>query len=354
MKILLRWLMGLLYSAGRPISVLWESVYRLRRFAYTYGFFQQHQFRVPIISVGNLSFGGTGKTPFTIFLAQKFEAQNKLPMILLRGYKGKLENGKGLLDSSRELGPNVEDFGDEALLYFRKLKKSLIMVGKDRVKNLELNYSKAPADIVFLDDGHQHLKIYRDLNIVLFDALMPLEKYQVPPGGYLREGLSSLKDADLLACGRVDLVPAEKINQLKQLFRQYVRRDIPFIEFKYVPVGFYSFNREKILTCSQMQGKDAIVVSGIASPLSFLESLKKIGINIVDTFTFADHYQYDSTEIQEIVTLAQQKGATVLTTEKDIVKIKRYARGRSIYYLEIAVEIVQGADYLDQALARFF
>ena len=115
-----------------PISFLWDGIYRLRRFLYSYNFIKVDKFQVPIISVGNLTFGGTGKTPFTIWLSEYINQKNKKVMILSRGYKGNLENSSGILRSGKKLGFNPFEYGDEALLLVRRLKNAVVVVGNKR------------------------------------------------------------------------------------------------------------------------------------------------------------------------------------------------------------------------------
>ncbi len=153
-----------------PLALLWEGVYRLRRAAYRYGTFEQRHFKVPIISIGNLSFGGTGKTPFTLWLAENLAKRNKSVMILMRGYKGKLEHQSGILRGGAKIGSTPLDFGDEAILLSRRLPEAAVVVGKNRADNLDKYFDEVRPDVVLLDDGHQHLRIARQLNFVFFDA----------------------------------------------------------------------------------------------------------------------------------------------------------------------------------------
>ena len=202
-----------------PFSYVWESVYKLRRLGYKIDLFSSKSFRVPIISIGNLSFGGTGKTPLTIWLANYFSRKTLSPLILMRGYRGKMEKKGGIIKSGEFSKVDSKDFGDEAVLISRKAHDSNIIVGKNRSANLEFYYDEVSPDVILLDDGYQHLKIKRDLNIILFDATMDLKRYKVAPLGYLREGLNSLRDADVVLIGKCDQVPANIIADLEKLMQ---------------------------------------------------------------------------------------------------------------------------------------
>jgi len=187
-----------------PFSVIWKAINRLRRYAYSLGYLKSYNFNLPIISVGNVVFGGTGKTPFTIWLAKFLESEGKVITVLLRGYKGKLEKLSGLLKSENKFNLSALDFGDEAINLIRSLEKSSVIVGKNRKINFVKFADDVKADVLLLDDGYQHLQIFRDLDIVLFDANLPLESYKVVPSGYMREGIEALNYGDVIIITRCD------------------------------------------------------------------------------------------------------------------------------------------------------
>jgi tetraacyldisaccharide 4'-kinase len=327
-----------------PLAWLWDGVYRLRRFLYNYDFISSEKFQVPIISVGNLTFGGTGKTPFTIWLSEYLNEKNKKVMILTRGYKGKLENSSGILHSGKRLGFNPFEYGDEALLLVRRLKNAVVVVGKNRKENLEFYFDKELPDVVLLDDGHQHLKLKRNLNIVLFDALMSPERYKVAPLGYMREGFSALKDADLIVIGRASQVDTERLQTLRGLIQKHCRPDVKFSLMDYRPTGFYNSSYELSLTKEQIQGRKVICLAGIASPESFFNLVESIGADVIERLSFPDHYFFEVEEVKEIIDRAHNENALVVTTEKDIVKIRRIIDDPSLLYLEIKVDFLAGEE----------
>lgn len=339
-KPLLKILIQLLW----PLAWLWDSIYRLRRFLYNYDFLASEKFQVPIISVGNLTFGGTGKTPFTIWLSEYLNGQGKKVMILTRGYKGKLENSSGVLHSGKRLGFNPFEYGDEALLLVRRLKNAVVVVGKNRKENLDFYFDKELPDVVLLDDGHQHLKLRRNLNIVLFDALMAPERYKVAPLGYMREGFSALKDADMIVIGRATQVDKERLDSLKVMIERHCRPDIKFALMDYRPTGFFDSSYQKSLDPEEIQGKKVICLAGIASPDSFFNLVESMGADVIERLSFPDHYFFDVEEVEEIIEKAKAENAYVVTTEKDIVKIRRITDSPSLLYLEIQVDFISGKD----------
>ena len=326
------------------MSLLWDGVYRLRRFLYNYDILKSEKFQVPIISVGNLTFGGTGKTPFTIWLSEYLNAQNKKVMVLTRGYKGKLESSSGILRSGKRLGFNPYEYGDEALLLVRRLKDAVIVVGKKRKENLDFYFEKEYPDVVLLDDGHQHLKLKRNLNIVLFDALMSPERYKVAPMGYMREGFSALRDADLIVIGRASQVDEERLNTLKEMISKHCHPETHFSLMDYRPRGFFNSSYELSLSNEQIQGQKVVCIAGIASPESFFNLVESMGADVIRRQSFPDHYFFSVDEVKNILDEAAKENAIVVTTEKDIVKIRRIIDDPRVLYLEIQVDFLSGKE----------
>ncbi|HLE11269.1 MAG: tetraacyldisaccharide 4'-kinase [Bdellovibrionales bacterium RIFOXYD12_FULL_39_22] len=329
-----------------PLSFAWNSVYRLRRFSYHYGFLHTNKFAVPIISIGNLTFGGTGKTPFTLWLANFMAERGKRSMILTRGYKGKLERERGILRSDIKLGFNPVEYGDEAILLARRLKNGAVVVGKNRSDNLKKYFSPERPDVVFLDDGHQHLKIHRDLNIVLFDALLPLERYRVAPLGYLREGPTALKDADIIVIGHCDQVDKGKVDKLEAWIKKYCSEKISFVHISYKTTGIFDTNYLKVSGPSLLAGKRVIAFSGIASPNSFFAMLAKLGAELVRSLAFDDHHYFTYQEIETLIDMADKANALLITTEKDIVKVRRVYETDKIRYLGVDIDFSKGYETL--------
>lgn len=325
-----------------PLSWIWGSLYFIRRIFYDYGILKQRSFVVPIISVGNLTFGGTGKTPFTLWLADYLHSKNKHVMILMRGYKGKLENSSGLIHAGKTIYPDASDYGDEALLFARRLSDATVVVGKNRSQNLSFYFPKVQPDVVLLEDGHQHIKIKRNLNIVLFDALLPLSRYKVAPLGYMREGFQALKDADLIVIGRADQAGPQKIESLKNLLLPHLPLGIQFAEVGFRPNGFYNASYDLVYTLDQIRNRKVICMAGIASPQSFFKLLEDLGAEILVTESFPDHHFFKPDEINSLLAYAKNEDALIVTTEKDIVRIKKIVNDESIVFLEVDIHFIKG------------
>ena len=326
------------------IAYLWKKIYELRRFAYTIGLLESKELGVPVISVGNLSFGGTGKTPLTIWLTEFLEQFEFNVSILTRGYKSKKEKSYAVI-KGRVTGQNsVVEYGDEATMMANRLPNASIVIGRNRRENIQYYFKKLKPNVLILDDGYQHLKISRSANIVLFDSLMPIEKYKTPPLGYLREGISAIDYADYIILGRTDQTSREKINQLKDFINKNSSRNIPFAEFRYVCEGLYGEGDKKLGSDKYLKDKRIVTVSAIASPKSFYNMIEHHGGVVIEKFSFPDHHFFSENDLKEVESFAKNEGAIVLTTEKDFVKISAIKKNFDIVYLKINLEFIKGED----------
>lgn len=321
-------------------------LYRIRRAFYEYGILKKDYFKVPIISIGNVTFGGTGKTPMTIWLLDKLEAMMFDVVVLTRGYKGKLEHKSGIIRGGQTFLSNPYEYGDEPLLISKKLKRGAVIVGKKRSKNLEKYFHDIEPDVVLLDDGFQHIQLYRSFNIVLFDALLPLDRYKTAPMGYLREGLSALKDADAIVISRIDQVDEEGLESLLSLLRPYHRKDIPIGKVKYEPTGIYDSFDNHVMDINSLAGKNVIALTAIASPQSFYHIIESNGATIVDKVEYPDHHFFNHADINKILIKAVKNNAIVITSEKDMVKLRKVTKDPRIVYIDIVVRFMSGEEDL--------
>lgn len=339
-------------AAFAPLSIAWEWVYRIRRSFYEYGVLKKSTFKVPVISVGNLSFGGTGKTPTIVWLADLIIEKGLTPVVLTRGYKGQLEHSSGLLKSGQKFRLNPFDYGDEPLMISNKMKKGAVIVGKNRAANLMKYFSEVHPDVVLLDDGFQHLQIFRSYNIVLFDASMPLELYKVAPLGYLREGLSALKDADAIILSRADMVSKDKLNKLLTILSEHFHHQPTVALTKYQPLGVFDVHDKYIFSVHELKGLRAIAVTAIASPDSFYRYLESFGVHISEKVSFPDHYFFTPEDVNELLIKASQQSAIILCSEKDMVKMKRVSLDSRLLFTKVKVEFISGEKELLSQLSK--
>lgn len=258
-----------------------------------------------VISIGNLTTGGCGKTEMVLKIAEMLK--DRKVCILSRGYKGRYEN-KGIL-VKRDM--EVEDVGDEPLMLSKRIDLP-IFVGKDRVKNAIFAYKTLKIDTIILDDGFQYWDIFRNLDILLINGNDPFGNYHLLPYGRLREPLSSIKRSDII-------VITKRCNQkLIDQIRQF-NKTSPIFEAYYKPEAFID-NDGGLYPLSYIFGKRVLAISGIQDPASFEKILKDLGGN-VSSLRFSDHHFYSTSDIENIKDKA--KGCDVIvSTLKDKERLK--------------------------------
>ena len=294
-----------------PLALLYWGIVYWRDLFYNFNFFISHKVNSKVISVGNITLGGTGKTPAVIFLASLLTKIGKKVAILSRGYG---RETKGLLLVSRGDGLRCQwkDCGDEPYMMSEKLPNLPIVVDENRYRGslyLENNFD---LDIIILDDGFQHRSLHRDLDIVLIDGEDNLNDHKLLPYGILREPWNSIKRASAI------MVTKKKPGPL--LKRRIEEISLPSIETRFSPVLRYS---DKNTEVKKVKDKCVYLVSGLGNPKFFKKTVEHMGFKICGTKEFRDHYNYKQDDILRLRTLARESGASiVLTTEKDWLKIK--------------------------------
>ena len=318
-----------------PLSKLWGAILERRARGYATGRRMSHELPRPTVSVGNITFGGTGKTPMVEFLARRFHSQGRRPAILSRGYRRK---SRGLVVVSRGEGPLVspEEGGDEPVALARKLPGVLIVVAERRVEAAREAHALG-ADLFLLDDGYQHLAVRRDVNLLLLDAEDPFGGGRLPPGGRLREPLSALARADAAVFTRVDRDPPPE-HALEALARWNPRA--PIYTARIGPAGLADENGSIVPEGELLQSR-FVAVCGVAKPAGFAASMKDLGLTPKETLVFPDHHRYGTADLEGIRRAAERTGsAWILTTEKDAVKLS----GRlsvPVLAVRLEVEIVE-------------
>jgi tetraacyldisaccharide 4'-kinase len=302
-----------------PLSLVYGAVVRIKAVLYEKGFFKTKRLKGKVISVGNLTTGGTGKTPMVIWLAEKFIAEGKRVAILSRGYRG--ANGTS----------------DEIELMKSRLQNRVVFgVGKDRFAAGSQLESQQPIDIFILDDGFQRLQLARDLNIVLIDASRPLKNEFLLPAGRMRESTSALRRADIVIFTRV-----ESQNALKVAIQKFP--DMPIFPSATRLLGYFRVPDPSAndAASGQQLPQPVFVFSGIGNPQAFLADVRSWGIKIAGHKEFRDHHRYDASDLIGLQSLAIGVGAcSLLTTEKDLQNLDGTAPASlPIYFCKVALEI---------------
>jgi tetraacyldisaccharide 4'-kinase len=327
-----------------PFTVLYRLGCAIRLFLYRWGICKQKRLKAKVISVGNITVGGTGKTPLVIYLAEKLKERNKNVAILSRGYKRKNKKMLELTQKTRgEFG--WEDVGDEPYLISRRLADVPIMVSKQRDISGQCAIEKYGTDILILDDGFQHLRLFRNLDIVVIDAINPFGNGRLLPAGMLREPLSSLKRADVFILTKTD--QASNIDGLINILKKY-NPHAPIVESIYQICSIEKLSDRTSVELKDVEDKKALVFSGIGNPLSFENSLRALKIQILKHQRFRDHFPYRKKDILYLKDEAKNLGANfIVTTEKDSVRILLIKEQEiPIYVLKIEMKITKGEEIL--------
>jgi len=326
------------------LSQLYGFALSIRLLLYRSGVFRPRKLKVKVISVGNVTAGGTGKTPLVIYLAEKLKENGKKVAILTRGYKRK---NKKMADLNKDtLGKiNWQDVGDEPYLMSRRLAGIPIIVTKHRVISGSYADEKYDPDVLILDDGFQHLKLQRDLDIVVIDSTNPWGNGRLLPAGILREPLSSLKRADIFILTKTDKISdlAETIDTL----RKY-NPHAPMVESMYRKRSMENLSDHSPVDTAKLENKKALAFSGIGNPTSFENSLRQLKINVLKYRIFPDHFAYRRKDVLSLWEEAKNLEADfIVTTEKDSVRIPMVNLEEiPIYVFKIDLHITGGEEML--------
>ena len=346
---------GLLRAILYVISLLYFRIVTIRLGLFRSHILRGHQLGCPVVSIGNLTVGGTGKTPVVEKLARDLSQRGRRIAILSRGYKSVRKKGPLSQNSSvrvvSEGGAILLDSknaGDEPFMLAKNLRGVAVVVDKDRVGCGRHAVEKLGCDLLILDDGLQYLKLHRRFDIVLIDREAPFGNEYLLPRGTLREPPDHLRRATHILITKCD---GSDLSDLHARIRLH-NKTAPIIECRHRPVELQDLASGKTFPLSDLQGLRAASLSAIASPESFEQGLRRLGVNLELTQSFADHHRYSKREIDRFLKRCARRGIScVLTTEKDAVRMPRlFNQEIPIRYLRIEIEIVKGQEHWDRML----
>jgi len=300
------------------------------------------RFSAKVISVGNITLGGTGKTTLVEYLSAKLcSAGNKIA-VLSRGYKR---------DSKR---PGAQGLGDEPAMLAKKLPLARVVVNKNRIKAAQTAIRDYTSDILILDDGLQQWKIFKDLEIVTIDAQNPFGNYRMLPAGFLREPLSALKRADIfvLTQSRSGQDTSGLTDKLKRLNSRAL-----IVESRHEPQGVSWLDQaDELLNLEFLKGKTVAIFSGIGNPDGFRNCICGLGIKVGKFFRFPDHHDYTQADILRIVREVKENNLdAIITTQKDAVKVRELGiKGLAILVLEIKLSITKNEAEFNRRLLKLY
>jgi tetraacyldisaccharide 4'-kinase len=301
-----------------PFSFAYRAIVAIRNHLYDLGILEQVKLPCPVISIGNITAGGTGKTPMTVLTANGLRAHGLRPAILSRGYGGRLTTSGNVVSDGASILLSPEEAGDEPVLIAKAAPGIPVLTGPDRCVSGKLVIEKFGADVLVLDDAFQHRRLFRDVNIVLLDEDRPFGNGRLLPAGPLREPPTALNRADVIVKTGISRGARERK-------KPAVPVNIPVFRARYQPLDIIQGKDNQLLPPGSLQGRKVYAFTGIAAPDKFRATLEGMGAKVIKFLAFPDHYFYKQADVQAIAGEAKALNAEmVITTEKDGVKLLKF------------------------------
>ena len=312
------------------LSWLYGAAVRVRALGYRSGRFKTKRLPCNVISVGNITVGGTGKTPMTILLAEMLHRRGFSPVVISRGYKGGSERVGGVVSDGSTFYMTAAETGDEPWMMAERLQQIgvPVVVGQNRFDVGMLAFRSFQPDVILLDDAYQHLKLERDLDLVLLDSARPFGNYHLLPRGILREPVSALYRGDifiLTRTGKDRQAPVDRLRSVIGNRPMYTASHKPFLS-RWVAADSHirqpSTDANTATEIRMLRGRRVFGFSGIAVNNDFRLTLKSIGCDLAGFTGFADHYPYSRDDVTALLRSVGRSGADIVcTTEKDYVRL---------------------------------
>lgn len=307
-------LKGAMASTIKPFLQILSWPYHifttLKRFFYDVGVFKKHRLSLPVMSIGNLTVGGTGKTPLVKYLIEALQKKGIKVVILTRGYM-------------REGADSRFEKSDEAAMLRNAFHDIPVLVGANRVKNAQTYLASNRADVFLLDDGFQHQRLARDIDIIVIDATNPWGNGFLLPRGTLRESKNALKDVPIFVLTKTDFGRGN----VREITNDLISRNPKalIVEAIHKPVSFTDARTGNSVDLGVISKKQVCAICSIGNPDSFVQTLTGLEANIGAQFVFIDHHIYMQKDIERVAqSCRDQKISTIVTTEKDAVKLEQF------------------------------
>jgi len=350
----------------RGLSWLYRFGVKLRLRLYRKGWKPQANLGTMVVSIGNLTVGGTGKTPVVERFARELAARGRTVAILSRGYKSAdlakpqkwtnprtgevITSPPKIVSDGEEIHLKAKHAGDEPYMLARNLPGVGVVVDRDRVRGGRFAVKELGADILLLDDGLQYLGLEHSLDVILVDQHAPFGVEYILPRGTLREPPRNLRRADYIFLTKCDGGSNE---QLVRRIRRY-NKEAEIMQCTHGPKHLQGVFHDEVLPLEALEGKYIGAISGIAQPKSFDRLLKKLGGNVLFHTTFADHHAFTAKEIEPFMYRCVTRGVEmIVTTEKDAVRFPMpHEMDVPIYFLRIEVKILDGEEVWERCIER--
>ncbi len=350
----------LLLAFLKCLSVLFAAVVGVRYVLYRIGILRRFPLGVQVISIGNVTAGGTGKTPVTEIFARTLAAEGRKVAILSRGYRRKeapwwvrmftqVVTPPLVVSDGRHILSDSVEGGDEPYMLASNLPGVAVVVDRDRVKAGRFAVKRIGCDTIILDDGFQYQRLKHSIEVVLVDATNPFGNGNMLPRGILREPVRNLRRADIIFLTKC----SGDVSAVRDQVRRY-NTSAEIVECTHAPKSLKDVWSREEFPLSWLKGKTTCTLSGIASPKGFENSLRRLGARVVWCERYADHHRYDTSEILYALNrTADMNADALITTEKDAVRFPRLETSPvKCLYLRIDIEIISGVENFDQIISR--
>lgn len=328
-----------------PLSLLYQGGLAAFLAVYDRGLRRRHRLPVPVVSVGNITFGGTGKTPAVQAICRMLTARGKRAVVLSRGHGGTVRGSVVVSDGS-SIVSDASEAGDEPVLLAWSLPSVPVVVGKDRRKSGELACRAFRPDVIVLDDGLQYWQLSRDLDIVVLSAAEPFGSGYVMPMGDLREPVSGLRRAGIVLLSNSRGVSREAYNDVVSEVSR-LAPDARVFACNHRPRRICVIGTEEEHPPEWLRGRNMSAFCGIGRPLAFFEMLESLGAILVEKIAFPDHHEFSPADIQRVHAMRQP----IITTEKDAVRLDGAVSGLLTLGIELEIEDFDAfADHINKRI----
>ncbi len=324
------------------IGIVYGGIGKVRRKAYQHGWLRQQHLSKPVVSIGNMTVGGTGKTPMVIWIAQHLHAKGKRVAILSRGYGRKNPSNNLMVSDGQGHVETWRISGDEPVMMAQRCPWAVVAVGPDRFQLGQWVLEQRTCDCFLLDDGYQHLSLYRDLDVVLFDATDIRGLDGVMPAGRLREPLRAAKGLGAMVITRAKSLSDSQ--SVQRYIEESLSESIHPIVVNMVPKELRHLVTGEVQTLKFLSKISILAVSGIGNPRAFRDMVLDMGLTIEEEIHFSDHCSYKRSDVNLIrKTMDQSNSKIVLTTEKDAIKLREWFTPEDpIWFVRTEVEFLDG------------
>lgn len=329
-----------------PISLVYWIITSIRNIFFDIGIFKENKFNIPIIGVGNITVGGTGKTPHSQYISELLQKKFKIA-ILSKGYGRKTKEFKYV-----NINSNCNEVGDEPLQMKKNLQKEIVAVDHKRVNGVNKIIKEHPeVNCIILDDAFQHRSVKIGFNILLCDYNNPIYKDYMMPVGLLRESKKGIKRADCLVISKCpENLTLEESNRIKKKLK--FTKEVFFSKVVYDKI--VSLNGNKTIKKSSI--KKVLLVTGIANSSPIIEYLEKLNIQIKH-IKYKDHFHYQKKDINKIIDIYKREISEIiiLTTEKDAQKMKVFEELSKfpVYYLKVSIDFIRNKDKFEEKILKY-